>query len=213
LPIGRSAPGDDAPGAAGDTEAVWQEFHDRLRSFVSRRIGSDADAEDIVQKVFLQIHRSLPALRNAERLDAWLYQAARNAIADHHRAPGRRREVLAGDAADMEKLQSTHREDEGPNRSELAGAAACLRPMVDRLSEPYRRAITLVELQGASQRAAAEQEGLSFSGMKSRVQRGRQRLKAMLLERCQVALDRRGGVLGCEARSGGCGCRSTPTPR
>jgi RNA polymerase sigma-70 factor, ECF subfamily len=78
--------------------------------------------------VFLRIHSSLAGVRNGDRLDAWLYRIARNAIADHHRSPARRREVPAGAVADMDALPSAQREEEV---SELAGAAACLRPMVD----------------------------------------------------------------------------------
>ncbi len=58
---------------------------------------------------------------------------------------------------------------------------------------------------GDEAEAAAESEGLSLSGMKSRIQRARSRLKASLLECCRIALDRRGGIVGCEARTGGKG--------
>ncbi len=45
------------------TEAVWNDFHGRLRAYVGRRVRTGADVDDIVQKVFLQIHRGLPRLR------------------------------------------------------------------------------------------------------------------------------------------------------
>jgi RNA polymerase sigma-70 factor (ECF subfamily) len=54
--------------------------------------------------------------------------------------------------------------------------------MIERLSQDYRDAITLVELEGLTQQAAAKQMGISLSGMKSRVQRGRARLKQMLAD-------------------------------
>jgi RNA polymerase sigma-70 factor (ECF subfamily) len=49
-----------------------------------------------------------------------------------------------------------------------------------------------------TQHEAAKQVGLSVSGMKSRVQRGRQMLKTLLLEYCQIELDCRGSVINCE---------------
>ena len=67
----------------------------------------------------------------------------------------------------------------------------CLRPMIDRLSADYRDAIKLVELEGLTNQEAANKLGLSISGMKSRVQRGRQQFRKMLDECCLIELDRR----------------------
>ncbi|MCP4660150.1 MAG: hypothetical protein GY856_32515 [bacterium] len=61
-------------------------------------------------------------------------------------------------------------------------AAACLRPMIASLPAPYREALVQVELEGSTHRPAAERLGLSVSGMKSRVQRGRSSLKALFGE-------------------------------
>jgi RNA polymerase sigma-70 factor (ECF subfamily) len=58
-----------------------------------------------------------------------------------------------------------------------------------------------------SQAAAAERLGLSVPGAKSRVQRGRARLRAMLLRCCQIETDRRGRVVAFETRDGQ-GCAS-----
>jgi RNA polymerase sigma-70 factor (ECF subfamily) len=62
-----------------------------------------------------------------------------------------------------------------------------------------------VDIEGVTQRSAAEDEGISLSGMKARVQRGRRRLKEILLESCRIEIDRRGGVMDCEGRQGGDG--------
>ena len=40
-----------------DTQQIWSEFGDRLRAFIARRVASEADADDILQDVFLRIHR------------------------------------------------------------------------------------------------------------------------------------------------------------
>ena len=62
-----------------------------------------------------------------------------------------------------------------------------------------------------TQQAAAERMGISLSGMKSRVQRGRKQLKQLLDECCLIELDRRGGVRGVEVRDTGCDpCQSLP---
>jgi RNA polymerase sigma-70 factor (ECF subfamily) len=66
--------------------------------------------------------------------------------------------------------------------------------MIARLAEPYRMAIELTSQQGLTQTEAAKRAGTSVSGMKSRVQRARRRLRQMLLRCCAVDVDRRGGV-------------------
>ena len=183
-----------------ETERAWAEFHLRLRSFVSRRVTQRADAEDIVQKVFLDMHRSLPTLRGRDSVGAWLHRTAANAVVDYYRAPVRRREVAAGATDDLEGLGRPATSRDGLEVKDEHFAAACLRPMVDRLPEEYRRAIDLVELGGLTQAAAAGREQISLSGMKSRVQRARRQLKAALLQFCEIALDARGGVMSCQTK-------------
>lgn len=189
---------------AGPTLEPWHEIHESLRRFIGRRVAGEAEAEDIVQEVFLRMHRKMGGLKDPERLLSWMYRIAHRAIIDHYRAPARRREVPAGLAVDMEAgvgplVATALNEDRDPDayRAELAG---CLRPMIDRLAKDYREAVTLVELEGLTQRAAAKRLRLSLSGMKSRVQRGRQQLKRMLDECCLIQLDRRHGVAGYRAR-------------
>ncbi len=81
--------------------------------------------------------------------------------------------------------------------------AAYMAPFVARLPTPYREALTLTELEGLTQKEAAEMMGVSLSGMKSRVQRGREKLRGLLENCCEIALDARGRVIACEPRANG----------
>ncbi len=190
---------------------VWQQVHDRLRAFIAKRIAADADVDDILQDVFLRMHRRIDGLQDASRVVAWVYQIARHAIIDHYRAPNRRREVPVGLSDDLDVLlpfdgSGPGTADSGRLREELAG---CLRPMIERLAEPYRTAVTLVEIEGFTQAVAARRVGVSVSGMKSRVQRGRRVLKQMLDNCCEIQLDPRGGVRDVavrDAETSPCGC-------
>ena len=187
-------------------QKMWQDTHTGLRAFIAKRVANEAEADDIVQEVWLKIQRGLDGLQDQSRLISWIYQIARHAIIDHYRVPRRRREMPAGLAADLESYQTlptrqTMREEPGLLRAELAG---CLRPMIERLPEEYRQAVTLVDLEGLTQQEAAAQLGLSLSGMKSRVQRGRRQLKGMLDACCTIELDRRRGVIDYEVRDEKC---------
>jgi RNA polymerase sigma-70 factor, ECF subfamily len=183
-----------------DSAGIWSDVHQGLRAFIAKRVADDARVDDILQEVFLRVHRQLDRLNDPDRVVAWLYQIARNAIVDFYRSPARRREQPVGLSGDMELITpwSLPTDDQsGRLRTELA---ACLRPMLDRISTDYREAVTLVELDGLTRQAAAKRIGLSVSGMKSRVQRGRKQLKQMLEDCCLIQLDRRGGVAGYEVR-------------
>lgn len=89
----------------------------------------------------------------------------------------------------------------------MAELAQCLEPLIDGLPETYRAALRLAELEGLPQKDVAHRLGISLSGAKSRVQRGRAKLRERLLACCHVETGR-GGIVGYEPRdpSGGCGC-------
>jgi RNA polymerase sigma-70 factor (ECF subfamily) len=192
------------------TEKLWQEMHDGLRAFIAKRVSDQSYAEDVLQEVFVRVHRQLDSVNDPRRIVSWMYQITRNAIIDYYRKPGRRQEIPAGLSADIEAFGGEFQAESGDPGSELAG---CLRPMVERLSKDYREALTLVELDGLTQQAAAQQMGLSLSGMKSRVQRGRKQLKQMLDDCCLIELDRRRGVVDYEVRDAGCDACTPLTPK
>jgi RNA polymerase sigma-70 factor (ECF subfamily) len=188
------------------SRAAWSDLDVKLRPFIARRVRSPNDVDDVMQDVFLRMQRGLGGLRDDERFGPWVYQVARSAIAHHHRAAARH--PLAPDGAAEEEAPAPSAEDDGDVEEMLAGYVA---PFVAMLESPYREALTLTELEGMTQKDAATMLGISLSGMKSRVQRGRQQLREALENCCHIALDARGHVVGCEPRKDGrlpaCHCR------
>lgn len=198
-------------------EVPWEELYVNLRGFVGRRVRNSADVDDVVQAVMLRLVKGLATLRDSERLHPWVYRTARNVIIDYYRATASRRDVGAADDEvrdDDNGSALIAQEDEGVALQELA---ACLAPMLRQLSAPYQEAVTLTELRGVTQADAAKRAGISFSGMKSRVQRARKQLRTTLEECCRIQLDSRGGVIGFEPRrpdSCNCGpCSPDALPR
>ena len=166
--------------------ALWQDVAARLRPFVARQVPA-TDVEDVLQDVFVRMQRGLGSLREEERFTSWLFQVARSSVAEHVRGKARH-PVAAGEV----ELPAEPREDD--DREASRSLSACVSLFVARLPSPYREAVTLVELEGLTAREAAEMVGLSVSGMKSRVQRGRAQLREMFDECCEIALDARGKV-------------------
>ncbi len=190
---------------------VWMEVRGRLRAFIAARVANDATVDDLLQDVFLTMHEKIDQVQDARRLASWLFTVTRHAIIDYYRTPHRNREFPIGLATDVEEYlaDAAPPEQENEPPRQLVG---CLRPMVERLAPEYREAITLVELEGLTQQAAATKLGLSLSGMKSRVQRGRAQLKVMLQDCCVIQLDSRRGVAEAEPRDGSTNPCAPPAP-
>src|SRR5829696_120589 len=196
------------------SEQLWHDVHARLSAFVARRVDDPADVADLVQTVFLRAHQHVASLGDEQRLLPWLFQITRNAIADYYRSPVRRREIggVASDGAldlhDGQQIDSTlppstelgssqqpdphAASDDASALRELAG---CVRPLMQELPPTYREALTLVEFDGVPQVEVASRLGISVSGMKSRVQRGRSMLRDGLLACCDISRSATGGVL------------------
>ena len=175
-------------------EDIWTQFATRLRLFIRARVMDEASAEDILQNIFVKIQHRLGTLRGLEKIEAWVYQIARNAIVDHYRAQKPTDEL-------PEDL--TAPPDNSSHEAEKAALLAAFRRMITELPEPYREAVQLTEMEGYTQQQLAIRLGISLSGAKSRVQRGRAMLKEMLLECCRFEFDRRGGIMECAPRKKG----------
>jgi RNA polymerase sigma-70 factor (ECF subfamily) len=177
-----------------DARGAWQEIGARLRPFVARRV-PPADVDDVVQDTFVRVYRGLSTLGAEERFGPWVYRVAKSAIAEHLRK--RARHPFASQNQNEASMETAELE---PAEALEAEMAECLALFVARLPSPYREAVTLTELQGLTQAAAAELVGVSLSGMKSRVQRGRERIRRMFEDCCEIDLDGRGNVTACTPR-------------
>jgi RNA polymerase sigma-70 factor, ECF subfamily len=175
----------------------WNDLAAKLRPFIVRRVASTADADDVLQEVLIRVHRGLPNLRDDDRLSPWLFRIARNAVTDHFRTR------TTAEEPDQEQSSGPLPEGDEPDDHAARAMAQALARFIAELPSPYREAITLTELEGRAQREAAEMLGISWSGMKSRVQRGRAKLREMLERCCEIALDARGHVIACRPREGG----------
>ena len=175
---------------------VWQEHKTRMRGYIAKRVRESNAVDDILQDVFLKAHRSLHTVKSHGSVTAWLFRIAANAIADHYRAQ-QPWDELPDDLAAPE-----------PERDYAAELATCLQPLIADLPETYQSALVLSELEGLPQQEVANRLGISLSGAKSRIQRGREKLRQRLLDCCDIETGR-GGIIGYEPRhknrDGSCG--------
>ena len=165
-------------------ETIYNDFHARLQAFILGRVSDHQAAEDILQDVFLKIHAHIGDLRASDRLESWIYQITRNAITDYYRRSRPQDELTESIAAPQE---------EEPDAS--AELAASVREMLRCIPLKYRQALEMTEFQGLTQIELADKLHISVSGAKSRVQRGREKLKQAFLDCCHFEFDRFGGVI------------------
>ena len=187
-----------------DLETIWAEVGTSMEGFVRRRVNDPHQADDVVADVMLRIHQHLGTIDDHERVTAWVFRIARNAITDHYRRTGRRREVLTAELEPAADPSADAWLDD--QEAALTELAACIRPLVEALPRDYRRALELTDFDGHSQIEAARMEGISVSGMKSRVQRGRRQFATLVKECCDVTTDGRGELIDFQLRADGCGC-------
>lgn len=183
------------------TERLWDEMHGRLLAYIRNHVDNADDAEDIYQDVFARVHKNLDTLKDDQSITAWMFRIARNAITDYHRgrATAARAMIRLAEGA-PENGEDIDESD--PAAEPEADFTHCVKAILNELPPRYRQALELTELGGVTQADAAEQLGLSVSGMKARVQRGRSMLKDALLDCCNVEFDRRGGVVDYQRREG-----------
>jgi RNA polymerase sigma-70 factor (ECF subfamily) len=180
-------------------EESWGETLDRVRAFVAVRVGDPELAADITHDVVVRSIAS-GALDRVDNPAAWLYRSARNAVIDHYRTRHVHDPLGAADS-----WPDPGPTDNLPNDA-TRELARCLQPMLLRLPAAAREALTRVDVDGQTHHQAADQLGISVSGMKSRVQRARRQLKDLLEQCCTVGVDRVGAVASYRPAGSGCGC-------
>jgi len=172
---------------------IYQNFDNRLRRFIRGRVSDNDAAEDILQYVYLKIHTSINELRDEQKLEKWIYQITRNAIIDHYRR-----------ARPEDEISEYSRALDAEEPDAITELAPSVHEMLACLPDSYRDALTMTDIQGISQVELAGRLVISISGVKSRVQRAREKLKEAFLDCCHFEFDRQGKVIGYEPRCSHC---------
>ena len=166
-------------------ETIWQDFHSELKGFVVSKVGNTNDADDILQDAFLKIIQNMDKVKEADQLRQYLYGIVRNTTIDHFRAREKNKKIMEGQAL------FTGAEAQNLNR---AIAESCVKPFINQLPEKYKEALLITEFQNVSQKELAARLDISHSGAKSRVQRGREKLKKLILDCCDLKSDAYGNL-------------------
>lgn len=158
-------------------EELYRRHSGRLYNVAYRMTGSAADAEDLLQDVFLQVYRRIDSYRGDAALGTWLYRLAVNACLDHLRShQGRQRKAtdFIDDVEGLEPVASpSWQPDRALDRIDLESA-------ISRLPPSYRTAFVLHDVEGHEHREVADMLGIAEGTSKSLLHKARVRLRAFL---------------------------------
>ena len=164
-------------GEAPAALAILLENHRAFLSYLERRVGDRALAEDILQDAFAKVVDRPEHAPNDEGIVPWFYRALRNATVDQFRRRGTVERGLEAFARELE-TQTT------PEPEMAAQICACVSRLANTLKPEYAEALQAIDVEGTAVKAFAEQHGLSASNAGVRVFRAREALKKRVRESC-----------------------------
>jgi RNA polymerase sigma-70 factor (ECF subfamily) len=179
--LGRLRAGEDAA-----FEALVRAHSPRLLTVARRLLGSDEDAQDVVQEAFLSAFRGIERFQGDARLSTWLHRITVNAALMKRRAHSRRRDsdiesLLPQFGDDGRHLEppSTWVEDSSA-AAERGELSALVRARIDELPDAYRTVLILRDIQETETEDIARHLGITANAVKIRLHRARQALKTLL---------------------------------
>ena len=163
-------------GDLGAFEEVYRAHSGRLYSVAFRMVGNAADAEDLLQEIFLAAHRKLESFRGESALGTWLYRLAVNLCLDYLRSRTGRA-ISVTDALDDEHPLP---DNESRSLAERTVTKMDLERALAQLPEGCRMAFVLHDIEGLEHREVAEAMGIAEGTSKSQVHKARLRLRGLL---------------------------------
>ena len=163
------------------------ENHRRFLAFVERRVGSRADAEEIVQSAFARGWERGGGIRDEEKAVAWFYRLLRNAIVDHWRARASRDQAVEAYGRELD--------DEYASSEIEAELCGCFEPLLDTLKPEYSEILRRVDLEESRPVDFARETGISANNAMVRLHRARSALRKRLEESCRTCAEH--GCLDC----------------
>lgn len=176
-------------------EHLWSEYRSALKAFLHRKVNNPADVDDLLQDILIKTHKNLDKVRQASSVKAWLFQIANHSIIDFYRARAR----SLGRLQELSADELWYSEPEQDIKTELSH---CIEPFIQCLSASNAQLLTAIDLQGESQKQYAEELGISYSTLKSRVQKARAELRSLFDQCCYMELDSQGNLMEYDRKQG-----------
>ena len=174
-------------------EDIWKEYRAALKRFLHAKISNEADVEDLLQDILIKTYNNLAAVKTQKSVKSWLFQIANNTIIDYYRKKGRVQDANFEDYWPLEESQDI--------KVDLSN---CISPFINALPDEHASLLTAIDVNNQSQKEYAEQLGVSYSTLKSRVQKSRGLLKRVFDDCCHFKIDKIGNVYDYDVKTNKC---------
>jgi len=173
--------------AAADDPAAFRELYEKHRMAVARLVfrmlAGRGDVEDVIQEVFVQVHRSLKDFRGQSKFSTWLHRVTVNVVLMHRRAARSRPTYADEPVGDIPHAQQQAPDDDAERRERMRAFGRLL----DRLADKKRVVFVLHELEGISPEEIGKIVGAPVLTVRTRLFYARRELEAMLPEEPSLA--------------------------
>ena len=160
-------------------EDVVTQLSGPLRRYLERLVGNRATADELLQDTLLKIARALPEFEGRSSVKTWAFTIATRVATDHLRRPANRAQMTDIDETTIVS------EAESDQRLVIDEMSSCVREV----TEDYRTALVLHDLEGHTASQVAEITSCSVATAKIRIHRARRRLKQALDKECRFYRD------------------------
>lgn len=160
-----------------------EQLYNPLFLYVRKRINNKEDAEDLTQDVFYKLAKS--STDRVDNLQSWVYTIAKNTITDYYRKV----------KVHMEDVDERVIFEEESSRSAVEDLSDCITSYIELLPKEYRAIMILSELQNVPQKEIAEQLGMNYVTVRSKIQRGRRKLRDLFLDCCNIIQGGKGSIM------------------
>ena len=175
-----------------NTAQLYRNFQGELKRFIQKRVKDSDDVQDLLQDIFIKVHTHREQLIEPEKLRNWVYTISRNTIIDYYR------KRKSTQSLNPEGLYTVMEEYQVGTSQDFE---KCFVPFINALPNEDRELLEKVDIQGVKQKELARHMNLSYSGLKSRVQRARGKMKHLFLQCCDIKFDSTGQPVGCHPRN------------
>jgi RNA polymerase sigma-70 factor (ECF subfamily) len=157
-------------------DEVYERFRQPIWRLARRMTGSDDDAFDATQEIFLRVWRGLAGFRGEAKLSTWVFQIAWNYLRGHHRRHGRHLKAVVDQSEEV--VARTPDPAPGPERQAVSSDLLDrVTTAVDELPEHYRVVVWLRDGEGLSYAEISEVLDVPIGTVRSRLARARSALK------------------------------------
>lgn len=185
--------GSDSPGDA--VHAVMVEVQQDFLRFLTRRLGNEAEAADVLHNFYIKVLTRIGDVRETEKLRAWMRRVLQTTLVDYYRTQGKKRRA----ESEHHYLESVRPTNDGQDDLDLI-VCMCLYKLLPTLKPEYADILWRADLIGESRDGIADALGISESNFRVRLHRARQALRQRLEETCRTCPIH--GYLDCECDHG-----------